>query len=160
MSVDVKSSLGIRDTLIMFHRPVNEIKLISEVMQWQLRDIFHKTCCCHGCATKVQSKRVQFSLERYSGLYWRFFRNAEPKNKDGQSALETERQVGCTSTNTLYVPEILLLHRGQHPWDCPHPYHLSLILQYKVANANYHQEWQLASASSCFMSSNDWGNDI
>lgn len=43
MSISAKSSLDIRDTQLMFHRPLNEIKLISEVMQWQSGDVFHKT---------------------------------------------------------------------------------------------------------------------
>lgn len=42
ISISAKSSLGIKDTQIMLHRLLNKIKLISEVMQWQLGEVFHK----------------------------------------------------------------------------------------------------------------------
>lgn len=60
------------------------------------------------------------------------FEVLSPKT-DSQHVLETVGQVGCVSTNTLYVPEVILLHKGQQPWDRPHPYRKPLTLQDRVA---------------------------
>lgn len=137
-----------------------QIKLISAVTQWQLGDVFQKTRAVvvawnFWCAKREQRKGVQFSL---GGC--RFLWSAEPKIRDGQHVLETVCQVGCAFTNTLYVPEVILLHKGQQPWDSPHPYHLSLTLQDKVATCKLptrNGSWPLPTPGSC--PAMTWEND-